>query len=51
MPIQQIVNTFVFPDMVTKFCRGQSLEDAIKWGLGEYQRTTPSARDHGRVAR
>ena len=37
-PIQEIVNTFVFPDMVTKFCRGQGLEDAIKWGVGEYQR-------------
>jgi len=37
-PIQEIVNTFVFPDMITKFCRGQSLEDAIKWGVGEYRR-------------
>jgi multiple sugar transport system substrate-binding protein len=36
--IQEIVNTFIFPDMVTKFCRGQSLEDAIKWGVGEYHR-------------
>jgi multiple sugar transport system substrate-binding protein len=37
-PIQEIVNTFVFPDMVTRFCRGQGLEEAIKWGVGEYQR-------------
>jgi hypothetical protein len=32
------VNTFVFPDMITKFCRGMALEDAIKWGAGEYRR-------------
>jgi multiple sugar transport system substrate-binding protein len=37
-PIQEIVNTFIFPDMITKFCRGQSLEDAVKWGVGEYRR-------------
>jgi multiple sugar transport system substrate-binding protein len=37
-PIQEIVNTFVFPDMITKFCRGMALEDAIKWGAGEYRR-------------
>src|SRR6266705_3202384 len=37
-PIQEIVNTFIFPDMITKFCRGQSMEEAIKWGLGEYRR-------------
>src|SRR5437773_2309479 len=37
-PIQEIVNTFVFPDMITKFCRGMAMEDAIKWGAGEYRR-------------
>ena len=37
-PIQEIVNTFVFPDMITKFCRGMALEDAVKWGVGEYRR-------------
>ena len=41
-PIQEIVNTFVFPDMITKFCRGMALEDAVKWGVGEYRRMTPS---------
>ena len=24
--------------MITKFCRGMALEDAIKWGVGEYRR-------------
>src|SRR5262249_28232076 len=37
-PIQEIVNTFVFPDMITKFCRGMAMEEAIKWGVGEYRR-------------
>jgi len=38
-PIQEIVNTFVFPDMITRACRGQqSIEDSIKWGVGEYRR-------------
>ena len=36
--LEEIVNTFVFPDMITKFCRGQSMEDAVKWGVGEYRR-------------
>ncbi len=38
-PIQEIVNTFIFPDMVTRACRGkESIEDSIKWGVGEYRR-------------
>jgi len=37
-PIQEIVNLFVFPDMVTKVARGMNIEDAIKWGAGEYRR-------------
>jgi len=37
-PIQEIVNTFVFPDMITKVARGQNIEEAIKWGSGEYKR-------------
>jgi multiple sugar transport system substrate-binding protein len=38
-PIQEIVNTFIFPDMVTRVARGKEpLEDSIKWGVGEYRR-------------
>ncbi|PYO54576.1 MAG: hypothetical protein DMD83_21955, partial [Candidatus Rokuibacteriota bacterium] len=38
-PIQEIVNTFIFPDMVTRACRGkESIEESIKWGVGEYRR-------------
>ncbi len=38
-PIQEIVNTFVFPDMITRVCHGQeSIEESIKWGVGEYRR-------------
>jgi len=38
-PIQEIVNTFIFPDMVTRVARGkESIEDSIKWGVGEYRR-------------
>jgi hypothetical protein len=32
------VNLFVLPDMFTRVARGQSIEDVMKWGLGEYQR-------------
>ncbi len=38
-PIQEVVNSFVFPDMVTRACRGkESIEEALKWGVGEYRR-------------
>ncbi len=37
-PIQEIVNLYVFPDMVTKVARGTNMEEAIKWGVGEYKR-------------
>jgi multiple sugar transport system substrate-binding protein len=36
--IQEVVNTFVFPDMFTRVARGQSVEDTVKWGVGEYRR-------------
>ncbi len=37
-PIQEVVNTFVFPDIFTKVARGENIETAIKWGVGEYRR-------------
>ena len=37
-PIQEVVNLFVLPDMFTRVARGQSVDDVMKWGVGEYQR-------------
>jgi multiple sugar transport system substrate-binding protein len=37
-PIQEVVNLFVVPDMFTRVARGQSIEDVMKWGVGEYRR-------------
>jgi multiple sugar transport system substrate-binding protein len=36
--IQEIVATFVFPDMCTRVARGASPDDAVKWAVGEYRR-------------
>src|SRR5262245_12958074 len=37
-PIQEIVATFVLPDMCTRVARGQTPDEAIKWAMGEYKR-------------
>jgi len=37
-PIQEVVNTFVFPDIFTRVARGENIEAAVKWGVGEYRR-------------
>jgi multiple sugar transport system substrate-binding protein len=37
-PAQEVLTTFVIPDMFTRVARGGSIEDTMKWGLGEYQR-------------
>lgn len=37
-PIQEVIATFVLPDMFTRVARGQSIEEAIKWAMGEYRR-------------
>jgi multiple sugar transport system substrate-binding protein len=37
-PVQEIVATFVFPDMCTRVARGQSPDEAINWAMGEYKR-------------
>src|SRR5215831_4814155 len=36
--VQEVVNLFVLPDMFTRVARGQSIDDVMKWGVGEYQR-------------
>ncbi len=36
--IQEVVNTFVYPDMFTRVARGQSIDEALKWATGEYRR-------------
>jgi multiple sugar transport system substrate-binding protein len=37
-PIQEVVNLFVVPDMFTRAARGQSVDEVVKWGVGEYRR-------------
>jgi multiple sugar transport system substrate-binding protein len=37
-PIQEVVNLFVLPDMFTRVARGQAIEEAVKWAVGEYRR-------------
>src|SRR5262250_11914 len=37
-PVQEIVATFVFPDMCTRVARGQTPDEAIGWAVGEYRR-------------
>jgi multiple sugar transport system substrate-binding protein len=37
-PVQEVVATFVLPDMCTRVARGQSPDEAIKWAMGEYRR-------------
>jgi multiple sugar transport system substrate-binding protein len=35
---QEVLTTFVFPDMFTRVARGTSVDDALKWGVGEVRR-------------
>ena len=37
-PAQEVVVTFVIPDMFTRVARGAPIEDTMKWGVGEYRR-------------
>ncbi len=34
-PASEVLSTFVVPDMVARYCHGESLESSIKWGLGQ----------------
>ncbi len=35
---QEVLTTFVVPDMFTRVARGGNIDDAVKWGVGEIQR-------------
>ena len=35
---QEVVTTFIIPDMFTKVARGAPIEDTMKWGVGEVRR-------------
>ena len=34
-PAAEVLATFVLPDMLARYCHGESLENSIKWGLGQ----------------
>ena len=36
--IQEVVATFVLPDMCTRVAKGQNPDEAVKWAVGEYRR-------------
>ena len=36
--IQEVALQFVLPDIFTRVARGTSVDDAMKWGVGEYRR-------------
>src|SRR6266545_2000132 len=36
--IQEVGLLFVLPDIFTRVARGQSIDDSLKWGVGEYRR-------------
>ena len=36
--IQEVALQFVLPDIFTRVARGQSVDDSVKWGSGEYRR-------------
>ena len=36
--IQEVGLQFVLPDIFTRVARGQSVDDSLKWGVGEYRR-------------
>src|SRR6267143_1203423 len=36
--VQEVVATFILPDMFTRVARGQTPDEAVKWAVGEYRR-------------
>lgn len=34
-PASEVLSTFVVPDMLARYCHGESLESSIKWGVGQ----------------
>ncbi len=37
-PAQEVITTFIIPDMFTRVARGAPIEDTMKWGAGEIRR-------------
>ena len=37
-PAQEVLTTFIIPDMFTRVARGTSIDDTVKWGVGEIRR-------------
>jgi multiple sugar transport system substrate-binding protein len=37
-PAQEVLTTFVIPDMFTRVARGQRPDEALAWAMGEYRR-------------
>src|SRR5215813_14810718 len=37
-PAQEVLTTFIVPDMFTRVARGGNVEDTMKWGVGEVRR-------------
>lgn len=37
-PAQEVLTTFIVPDMFTRVARGAPIEDTMKWGVGEIRR-------------
>ncbi len=37
-PAQEVLTTFIVPDMFTRVARGAPIEDTMKWGIGEIRR-------------
>ena len=35
---QEVVTTFIIPDMFTRVARGESIDEAVRWGVGEIRR-------------
>jgi multiple sugar transport system substrate-binding protein len=37
-PAQEVLTTFIVPDMFTRVARGATIDDTMKWGVGEIRR-------------
>jgi multiple sugar transport system substrate-binding protein len=37
-PAQEVLTTFIIPDMFTRVARGANIDDTVKWGVGEIRR-------------
>ncbi|OLE38781.1 MAG: hypothetical protein AUG00_04405 [Candidatus Rokubacteria bacterium 13_1_20CM_2_70_7] len=37
-PAQEVLTTFIVPDMFTRVARGANIEETMKWGVGEIRR-------------